>query len=272
MPMTALPTPPSSLRPTTFNADMDAFLAALPLFVSQANALGTPGLGGGVLTAALEYAPDITIASVAGTADIGAAAGNDIIFTGSLAVTGLGATATKAKRRMLCTGSPTFANNAAIITGVGRTIQAAPGDIFDWYRDASGVWRLEDCQLFGGTMEASVTSNGMTGGAVATLCSFTVTPGRWKLAGVAQENGSGAGANFYFTAGISGTTASFSGCVNGKSKLVSPNYISGTSPLGSATFAGFDVTNAANTGYFLVAQPLTNSDSFDGSLRADRIL
>jgi hypothetical protein len=43
MPITALPTPPSRVRPTTFSTEADAFLAALPQFQSEANilALGT---------------------------------------------------------------------------------------------------------------------------------------------------------------------------------------------------------------------------------------
>lgn len=39
MTITALPTPPSRSAPSTFSARMDAFLAALPAFVSEANAL-----------------------------------------------------------------------------------------------------------------------------------------------------------------------------------------------------------------------------------------
>ena len=39
MPITALPTPPSRNDPTNFSARADAFLAALPTFVSEANAL-----------------------------------------------------------------------------------------------------------------------------------------------------------------------------------------------------------------------------------------
>jgi len=39
MTIAALPTPPSTASPTTFAAQMDAFLAALPAFVTQANAL-----------------------------------------------------------------------------------------------------------------------------------------------------------------------------------------------------------------------------------------
>lgn len=40
MSITALPTPPSRTSPATFSANADAFLGALPTFVSEANALG----------------------------------------------------------------------------------------------------------------------------------------------------------------------------------------------------------------------------------------
>jgi len=39
MPITALPSPPSRLKPSTFSVDMDAFLSALPQFVIDANSL-----------------------------------------------------------------------------------------------------------------------------------------------------------------------------------------------------------------------------------------
>lgn len=39
MAITALPTPPSRTRPDTFSAEGDAFLAALPTFGTEANAL-----------------------------------------------------------------------------------------------------------------------------------------------------------------------------------------------------------------------------------------
>jgi hypothetical protein len=39
MPITAMPTAPSSARPSTFNPEMDAFLAAFAGFVTEANAL-----------------------------------------------------------------------------------------------------------------------------------------------------------------------------------------------------------------------------------------
>lgn len=55
MTITPLPTPPSSTTPSTFNAQADAFFAALPQFVTEVNAIGTPGLGGGTMLAALGF-------------------------------------------------------------------------------------------------------------------------------------------------------------------------------------------------------------------------
>ena len=41
MPITALPTPPSRTDAANFNVRAEAFLGALPTFVTQANALAT---------------------------------------------------------------------------------------------------------------------------------------------------------------------------------------------------------------------------------------
>jgi hypothetical protein len=137
----------------------------------------------------------------------------------------------------------------------------------------SGNWRVLWYQRAAAPIEFSVTANGMIGGAVGNLCSITLTPGRWKLSGTAQENGSGAGANTYFTAGISANSASFTGCVQGKSKVLAANYVNGgTATLGSASIIGFEVTVAVNTSFYLVAQPLSNSVNYDGWLRADPLI
>lgn len=55
MPISQLPTPPSTSSPTTFAADADAFIGALPVFVAEANAQAASlqGLSGGTLVADL---------------------------------------------------------------------------------------------------------------------------------------------------------------------------------------------------------------------------
>lgn len=63
MTIDALPTVPNTLAPTTFAADMDAFLAALPTFRTQANALAaamTAVAAGGAVS--LQYTFDTTTA------------------------------------------------------------------------------------------------------------------------------------------------------------------------------------------------------------------
>lgn len=58
--LTPLPSPPQTSDPANFQAKADAFVAALALFVTQANGLGTPGLGGGTMTGLLILSGDPT--------------------------------------------------------------------------------------------------------------------------------------------------------------------------------------------------------------------
>jgi hypothetical protein len=88
MTMTALPPAPSTSDPVNFAAKADALVAALPLFVTQANALGTPGLGGGQMTGALDFAAPVTIAAIASPGpDIAAAISNIVYLSGTTTVT-----------------------------------------------------------------------------------------------------------------------------------------------------------------------------------------
>lgn len=66
-PISSLPTPPSRQRPSTFAAEGDAFLGALPTFQSQVNAAGTyiDGIGA-------QVDADATIASAAADAAVAA--------------------------------------------------------------------------------------------------------------------------------------------------------------------------------------------------------
>jgi len=76
MPITALPTPPSRQRPSTFAAEGDAFLASLPTFVTEANALA-------VSATASEDAAAASEAAAAGSANF---KGEWSSLTGALAI------------------------------------------------------------------------------------------------------------------------------------------------------------------------------------------
>ena len=63
MPISALPTTPSSANPTTFAADMDAWLAALPTFRTEANAMAaamTAVAAGGAVSLQYTFSTTIT--------------------------------------------------------------------------------------------------------------------------------------------------------------------------------------------------------------------
>lgn len=68
MPITTLPIPPNTIRPTTFAAESDAFLAALPTFVTEVNARAA------AIDAAVSAAPLATAAAAAAVATAGAVA------------------------------------------------------------------------------------------------------------------------------------------------------------------------------------------------------
>lgn len=64
MPITALPTPPSTADPLNFDSRADAFLGALPVFATEANSLATT-VNGNATTAAADAATSTAAAAAA---------------------------------------------------------------------------------------------------------------------------------------------------------------------------------------------------------------
>jgi hypothetical protein len=144
MTMTALPPAPSTSDPANFAAKADALVAALPLFVAQANALGTPGLGGGQMTGALDLATPVTVLAAATTADISAAASNYVYLSGTTTVTAFPnpvSAIAGAYRIVKHTGIHQLTNSANLILigGANRTYQV--NDISHFSYEGSSVWR-----------------------------------------------------------------------------------------------------------------------------------
>ena len=97
---------------------------------------------GGVLTSALDEAPPVTIASAA-TVDIGAAASNTVIVSGTASITALGTIAAGAIRYIRATGAFTLTHNAtSLIIPGGANIVAAAGDVFRFESLGGGNWRM----------------------------------------------------------------------------------------------------------------------------------
>lgn len=101
---------------------------------------------GGTLTGALNEAPPVTIASAA-TVDIGAAASNTVIVSGTAAITALGTIAAGAVRYLRATGAFTLTHNAtSLILPGAANIVAAVGDVFRMESLGAGNWRLTGFQ------------------------------------------------------------------------------------------------------------------------------
>lgn len=114
-------------------------------------------------------------------------------------------------------------------------------------------------------LEANATgvSCAITGTAIATV---TLTPGRWRLSGNVAFNGGGSNATC--TIAINSTSGSIAGT---SGKTVARFAVNTAAGVGLGSLAGFDVTVAANTAYYLNGAPATGSDTLDGYIRAERI-
>ena len=100
---------------------------------------------GGTLTGALNEAPPVTIASAANI-DIGAAASNTVIISGTASITSMGTIAAGAIRYLRATGAFTLTHNATSLILQGSNITAAVGDVFRFESLGAGNWRLTGFQ------------------------------------------------------------------------------------------------------------------------------
>ena len=132
MPITPLPTPAPSRNQTqaAFDAAYAAHIAALPTFITEANALIAEYVAAQV--APVNY-KRITVASAATTADIWTGLGNQIDWTGTVTCTGFPAAPQAGVERVLiCAGAAPFTAGAnMLIDGVtsGNTVTCAANDI-----------------------------------------------------------------------------------------------------------------------------------------------
>lgn len=142
---------------------------------------------GGTLTGSLNEAPPVTIASAA-SIDIGAAASNTVIISGTATITSLGTIAAGAIRYLRATGAFTLTHNAtSLILPSGANITAAVGDVFRFESLGAGNWRLTGFQS--GTaatyqpLDATLTSLSALGTA-ADKMAYTTGVDTWAEAAI----------------------------------------------------------------------------------------
>jgi hypothetical protein len=123
--------------------------------------IGKPFVGG-TLTGALNEAPPVTIASAA-TVDIGAAASNTVIVSGTASITALGTIAAGAIRRIRASGAFTLTHNATSLILYGSNIVATVGESF-WFESlGAGNWRLTGRHYAGPLARADVANTFVDG-------------------------------------------------------------------------------------------------------------
>lgn len=112
---------------------------------------------GDTLTGALNWATAVTISSAA-TVNIGAAASNYIIITGTTTITAFDTIAQGAQRRLRFAGALTLAHNATSLICIGAAnILTAADDVADFISEGGGNWRMIGYDRASG---AAVTASG----------------------------------------------------------------------------------------------------------------
>ena len=142
---------------------------------------------GGTLTGALNEAPPVTIASAA-SIDIGAAASNTVIISGTASITSLGTIAAGAIRYLRATGIFSLMHNASsLILPGGANIVAGVGDVFRFESLGAGNWRMTGFQSGAGSayqpLDATLTSIASRGTAADKML-YTTGVDAWAEAAI----------------------------------------------------------------------------------------
>lgn len=152
---------------TTVTFPVTGTLATLAGAESLSNkTLPSPSITG-ALGAALNWGATVTIAS-AGTVNIGAAASNDLIVSGTTTITAFDTIAAGAMRKVKFTGVLTLTHNAtSLILPGGASITTANGDVAQFTSLGSGNWKCDYYTKADGT--AVVSTAGSVGNHCVTL-------------------------------------------------------------------------------------------------------
>jgi hypothetical protein len=273
-----------STATATAVAATDSILVAIGKLQAQVSARLLKA--GDTMGGALNWNTTATIASAA-TTDIGAATSNDVIVSGTTAITGLGTIAAGAMRKVKFTGVLTLTYNAAsLILPGSANITTANGDTAQFTSLGSGNWKCDwyckqngqavvggagggSSLIISDTAPASPTDGqqwlqGTTGIVVA----WVATPGAWVETGPGGNGADGTngvdGAAATVTVGTvtTGAAGSSAAVTNGGTSTAA--VLNFTIPKGDAGTAGAAATVAVGTTSTLAAgasATVTNSGS-----------
>lgn len=276
-----LPTPPSTNDPANFNTRADAFMLAMQTFQSQVNAA----------LALMNSPSNCRIVDVVRDSNLNIAGGaiavgntiDGVTLTAGMRVL-LVAQTTGAENGIYdvpasgIAARSTDANTSGLLAA-GLTIQVTRGTNYKgtrWVHRTDPGFTLNTTALVfvrpGERVESNVTAYGIVGGTTAGVTSVVLQPGRWRLSGVVNEDGSGA-TNYYGALSISTTSGNLSsGTTEGKNRIYwGNNLVGGSQPFGSGCIPSYEVNITVQTTYYLNVLCSSQSDTFYGSIHAERL-
>ena len=134
---------------------------------------------GDTMTGALNFAPEVSLAS-AGTTDIGAANSNNVQITGTTAITNFGTAANGVTRELRFAGALTLTHNAtSLILPGGANITTAAGDTGTAKSLGFGNWVVTDWQRAAAlpALQGLITGSGLTAATARVLGRVTAATG-----------------------------------------------------------------------------------------------
>ncbi len=173
------------------------FADAVSVLLAFDSDASTAAFTGGTLTTSLNEAPTVTIAS-ASTVNIGSAAANSILVTGTTTITAFDTLADGALRRLTFSGVLTLTHNAtSLILPTGANIATAAGDCAMFKSLGSGNWR---CVSYMRASGAALVSASFTGGTLSSALNEApaVTPASASTVNIGAAAGN--------TINVTGTT------------------------------------------------------------------
>jgi len=224
---------------------------------------------GGTLTGALNEAPPVTIASAA-TVDIGAAASNTVIVSGTAQITALGTIAAGAIRYVRATGAFTLVHNATSLILYGSNIVATVGEVFRFESLGAGNWRLTG-RHYAGPLARTDLANTFVNGQI--ISSSDAGAGEVIGLRLDRNSASPAAADYGVSVrfGFLNSAAAYIGHTGLRPQLVDPTAGAETTKIDFLTISGGTSVGAAAMSSGMTIGAPTGGDKGVGTLNATNL-